>query len=132
MCFFLEMGDSPCSDWLPHDLMTMFPDVDVDQLLIFNDAVHDSSIVFMLDMPHLIKCIANAVERSSKKSLKQDLCYGKCLVNANAIKMSGLQWVGEHTSRHQPGCPWRILSKTHFLACAFSLPCSSSPNLFLT
>ena len=55
---------------IPQALKEKYPDIDFDICIIARDYVTGEVFVFIQDMPHLAKCVATSIEKSSDKNLR--------------------------------------------------------------
>lgn len=78
---FKNLADLPISKLLPADLMSKYESIDFDIEIVHEDPVSGEYIIFLPDMPHLIKNVVTALELSSNSKSKRDIKFGKCPVN---------------------------------------------------
>lgn len=71
---------------LPAFLKEKYPTINFDLSIVHKDPVSGNYIIFMPDMPHLMKNIVTALELSSDKSSKRNLKFGKCPTNLSMIE----------------------------------------------
>eukprot|EP00978_Attheya_sp_CCMP212_P010737 scaffold26127_cov56-Attheya_sp.AAC.1 len=76
---------SKALEWLPTELMEKFPIIDFEYKVGFLDGATKKPFIMLPDMPHLVKCIVNAVERSSRKASNRNMYFGDCPINTGAI-----------------------------------------------
>jgi hypothetical protein len=112
---FKSFATDSIGDFLPEDLKASFPDIDFEQKCLKVDPITKDYLLFLPDMPHLIKNMVTALEKSSKWTSKRDLKYGNDPINLNAIfemwkATGGLTHQQSHTK----------LSTAHFYKDAYS------------
>jgi hypothetical protein len=107
------------TDWIDHflppDLKASFPDIAFDQKCLKADPITGDPLLFLPDMPHLIKNMVTAMEKSSKPHSKRDLRYCNNPINLNAIEA---MWkaTGGHTQQQNH----TKLTNAHFHKDAYS------------
>jgi hypothetical protein len=75
---FKSMSNHPISKLLPTTLTDEYKSINFDIKIVHEDPVSGTFIIFLPDMPHLIKNIVTALELSSNSKSKRDIKYGKC------------------------------------------------------
>jgi hypothetical protein len=118
MSVFKGLATHSMGEFLPDSLTSLFPDINFSEknLMIDTETTGDSSFVmFLPDMPHLVKNMVTAMEKSSNKHSKRDLKYKYDPLNFNAIydmwkATGGLTHQQAHTK----------LSTAHFFKDAYS------------
>ena len=73
-------------DALPCEILNKYSNVDFDVKCLMTNPFSTQWIVFLPDMPHLMKHIVTSLELSSLKNLKRNLMYGKVPLNMQMIK----------------------------------------------
>jgi hypothetical protein len=66
--------------------LDIYPTVDFDVKCLMTDPITNQWIIFLPDMPHLTKNIITSLQLSISKNSKQDLRYGKVLINMQMIE----------------------------------------------
>ena len=115
MSVFKSLASHSVGEFLPESLTSLFPDIDFSEKNLMINQLSDSFVMFLPDMPHLVKNIVTALEKSSKKNSKRNLRYGNDPINLNAIyamwvATGGLTFQQSHTK----------LSMAHFFKDAYS------------
>lgn len=112
---FTTMSDLPVSELLPQDLIAKYDIINFNIRIVQKDPVSGRFIIFMPDMPHLLKNIVTALELSSNTKSHRDIKFGKCRVN---LRMAFDIWkaLGGDTNQLQE----TKLTIHHFIKNAFS------------
>jgi hypothetical protein len=118
---FAAMSTHPISDYIPSDLRESFKDVPFDLGAVFLHPCSGLPIFVLEDMPHVVKRLVNALERSSNPQAERNLWWGATEDQpAQPLNLGMIRqvWeaVGGRTLRLQEG----KLSMAHFIKTANS------------
>ena len=103
------------SDALPRELTDKYPTINFDVKSLTKHPRSKKWIIFVADMPHLTKNIVTCLEKSSLKSSKRNLKYGKAPMNLRMIEEIWLKMGGASGQLQATK-----LTKAHFDKNAFS------------
>ena len=95
------MSTNTIEDVLPQALMDKYPDIDFKIMIVSFDEVTGQWFFFIPDMPHLTKNIVTTIEKSSTKSSKRNIKYGKCFINLQLIELVWLATGGATGQFHE-------------------------------
>jgi hypothetical protein len=79
------LAKSKALEWIPMELMGKFLTIDFGYKVGYVDDATKKLVILLPDMPHLVKCIVNSFERSSRKNSKRNMYFGDCPMNTGAV-----------------------------------------------